>query len=134
MIEVMAGLCDATRFRNVRDHRGHPLPFKLLIYLRKWTPMIFHRGPFRWPVSLWLWPCKFEAERIGGGEMDDYGFHPSAAIVCDVSSGSEGVGKIDSLGNWDERFGMREKWYERVVQTRFVWENCRYGWTLIFWK
>lgn len=66
--------------------------------------------------------------------MDDYGFHPSAAIVCDVSSGSEGVGKIDSHGNWDERFGMREKWYERVVQTRFVWENCRYGWTLIFWK
>lgn len=41
--------------------------------------------------------------------MDDYGFHPSAAIVCDVSSGSEGVGKIDSHGNWDERFGMREK-------------------------
>lgn len=26
--------------------------------------------------------------------MDDYGFHPSAAIVCDVSTESEGVEKL----------------------------------------
>lgn len=38
--------------------------------------------------------------------MDDYGFHPSAAIVCDVSSESEGVEKL--IRNWDETFG-REK-------------------------
>lgn len=31
-------------------------------------------------------------------EMDDYGFHPSAAIVCDVSSESEGVEKLIRLG------------------------------------
>lgn len=30
--------------------------------------------------------------------MDDYGFHPSAAIVCDVSSESEGVEKLIRLG------------------------------------
>lgn len=61
--------------------------------------------------------------------MDDYGFHPSAAIVCDVSSESEGVEKLIRLGigmKCLEEKSDRNDWCKLVLYFEKIVVRCNF--------